>query len=112
MKDRFVNATMADRRKGREACCQTPTNHPLRETLITSQPSRMPLPIRVAPRMEAKPQVSEEEKLKMEVARILAERSKAPRPIPKSKLIGLGVGTAPDASKEYADVLAMLLGRK
>jgi hypothetical protein len=72
----------------------------------------MSLPIRVAPKPEVKPQLSEEEKMRMEVARILAERSKAPRPIPKSKLIGLGVGTAPDASKEYADVLAMLLGKK
>ena len=111
MKDRFVNATLADRRKGREVCCQAPINHPARETLITSQPSSMPLPIRVAPRVEAKPQLSEEDKLRMEVARILAEKSKAPRPVPKARLIGMGSGV-PDATKDYADVLAMLLGKK
>lgn len=112
MKDRFTCGTLSDRRKGREVLAPPPIVHPSRETVIHSHSHHHPLPVRVVPKEAPKPELSETDKLKMEVARILDERSKAPKPVPRSKLIGLGVGTAPDTTKEYADVLAMLLGRK
>lgn len=115
MKYRFTNGTVCDRRKGREALAPYAVNHPTRETVIHPLDSHLPtwaLPVRVVKPEPAAPVLSDEEKLRMEVARILAERSKAPRPVPKSRLIGMATSGAPDATKEYADVLAMLLGKK
>jgi hypothetical protein len=114
MKHPFTNATLADRRKGREHLAPPAIVHPHREMAIQSPESgHLPLNRPLPPPAPKAPELSESERLKLEVARILQERSKQPKPVPKGRLIGMAMNSqAPDPTKEYLDVLAMLMAKK
>ena len=116
MKQPFVNATINDRRKGRELSTQTTQPHPLRPTTITSEHSVRgsgALPVRVIPVMAKKEEVSDLDRMKADLMKMMASIEKKPKKISKSKLIGMAMETATEeAPKDYADVLAMLLAKK
>lgn len=125
MKQKFVNATLADRRKGAELVAHTPDNHPARETKIESDKSSAGLTpwgvpwgvsasafARVRPAPKA-PEPTEEEKIRAEVARLLAAAPKKAKPVPKSKILGMMTPSTetPEAQK-YQDILEMLMAKK
>lgn len=106
MKQKFVNATMNDCRKGKEMSCQTTHCHPLRETPISEAPMKHHLlPVKVVPK---KDEVSDLEKMKMEILFAMKAEEKKNRQVPKSKILSMSQA-APEPPKDYADVLAMLL---
>lgn len=119
MKQPFVNATINDRRKGKEHLLQTPQPHPARETIIVSPDSPLhihPLPVSVS--VANKPKIAEPvsdlEKMKQELLFAMREADKKkPRAIPKSKLIGMGsASVSEEPTRDYNDILAMLLAKK
>jgi len=112
MKHPFTNAIIASRRKGKEALAPTPQNHPARETIIVNPESA--LPVKVAKKAPEVPKEDPIEKMKSEVAKMMAEQYKAKKEVPRSRILSLSGSTAAPAAdlKEYADVLAMLLGKK
>jgi len=118
MKQPFVNATLNDRRKGREHIAQHTQAHPARPTPLVSSdsvlPSAMrPLPVRVVKREAPKETNSELERMKSELLAMMRSVEKKPKSVPKSKLIGMaGGGVVEEAPRDYADVLAMLLAKK
>lgn len=112
MKQKFVNATLADRRKGAESASHTPDNHPARETKIVSEKDHLPSRPAARPAPKA-PEPTEEEKLRAEVARLLAAAPKRVKPVPKSKILGMmsPAEELPEAQK-YQDILEMLMAKK
>jgi hypothetical protein len=109
MKQKFVNATINDRRKGKEQLAQTPQPHPLRETVIGDSQMATPRPMIVAKPKEEDPAA----KLRADVEKILSERKKAPKAVPKSRILGMSAAVAePEPVKDYADILTMLLAKK
>ena len=116
MKQPFVNATLNDRRKGREVLCQTPQPHPLRPTAIASPDAPIHLgrlPVSVAPKPKKEEPLPDLEKMKMELLSAMRAVEKKPRSVPKSKLIGMANASATeDPVRDYNDILAMLLGKK
>lgn len=111
MKQKFVNATLSDRRKGRELISEAPVKHPHREAVIESSESA--LPVKVA-KVEKKAEPSELDRLKAEVERLMrGQPKKAAAPIPKSRIIGMAMAVEePSPIKEYTDILAMLAAKK
>lgn len=111
MKQPFVNATINDRRKGKECGTQTTQFNPNRPTQLISSdsfPHRV-LPVKVMPPKKAQP--SELDKMKEEILKAMMAVEKKPRAVPKSKLIGMGsVEDAP--ARDYTDILTMLLAKK
>jgi hypothetical protein len=118
MKQPFVNATMNDRRKGKEHLTQTTQPHPLRPTAIVNPDSALPylqrtLPVKVVKKEAPKDENSELERMKAELMAMMRAVDKKPKSVPKSKLIGMAMDTAKeDTTKDYSDVLAMLLAKK
>lgn len=112
MKYPFTNATIASRRKGKEALAPSPQNHPARETIIVNPESA--LPVKVAKKAPEVPKEDPMEKMRQEVARMMMEKSKAKKEVPRSRILSMSHPQAVPAAdlKEYADVLAMLLGKK
>jgi hypothetical protein len=115
MKQPFVNATINDRRKGKEHSAQNAQPHPARPTSITSEHSHPffhPLPVRVV--VAKKAELSELDKMKAELTKMMAEADmKKPKKVSKSKLIGMAMASASEEpTKDYSDVLAMLLAKK
>ena len=112
MKQKFVNATLADRRKGAELHSHTPDNHPARDTVLVSEKDH--LPSRPVARPAAKvPEPTEEEKIRAEVARLLAAAPKKAKPVPKSKILGLmSPSTETPEAQKYQDILEMLMAKK
>lgn len=122
MKQKFVNATLADRRKGAELDSHIPDVHPARPTPL--QPASDLTPwgtpwgvssaalARVRPAPKA-PEPTEEDKIRAEVARLLAAAPKKAKPVPKSKILGMMTPAqeAPEAQK-YQDILEMLMAKK
>ena len=114
MKQPFVNATLADRRKPLENLAHRPSPHPLREEPLKPlgklPVARVPAP----PKKESAP--SELDKMKAELAKMLAASEKPKvKAVPKSRLIRMSssVEESPAASlKDYSDVLSMLLAKK
>ena len=116
MKQPFVNATLNDRRKGRELSAQTAQSHPLRPTSITSehsvQGSGWALPVRVIT-VAKKEEVSDLDRMKADLIKMMSSIEKKPKKVSKSKLIGMAMDTATEEPlKDYTDVLAMLLAKK
>jgi hypothetical protein len=115
MKQPFVNATMNDRRKGKEHIAQNCQPHPLRPTAVSSENTlpahHFPLPVIVKKEVK-KPELSEVERMKMELLAMMRSVERKPKSVPKSKLIGMAMESSKDDSKDYADVLAMLLAKK
>ena len=115
MKQKFVNATMNDRRKGKEAHCQTTHAHPLRPTPLTPDaPSHhLPLPVKMMPTPKKEEPMSDLEVMKKELLKAMREAEKKPRAVPKSKLIGMANASATEEPvRDYNDILAMLLAKK
>ena len=117
MKQPFVNATLNDRRKGKEHLAQSTQNHPARPTPLVNPdsvvPSGMrPLPIRVVKKEAPKDSSYELERMKSELLAMMRSVEKKPKSVPKSKLIGMAGGVVEEAPRDYADVLAMLLAKK
>ena len=114
MKQKFVNGTLCDRRKGSEAHIHSPqSKHPLREGSIAT--SSMPAGAIPTPKAKAipAPPVSELDKMKAELASMMASEAKKAKAVPKSKLIRMSsVAEEPDPTKQYGDILAMLLAKK
>lgn len=118
MKQPFVNATINDRRKGKEHLSQTTHAHPLRPTAIADPESALPkhhfraLPVKVMKPKKEEP--SELDKMKAELIKMMAAaEEKKPKKVVKSKLIGMAMASAAEEpSKDYTDVLAMLLAKK
>jgi hypothetical protein len=111
MKQLFVNATINDRRKGKECGTQTTQFNPNRPTQVLSSdsfPHRV-LPVKVMPPKKAQP--SELDKMKEEILKAMRAVDTKPRPVPKSKLIGMGT-VQDEPSRDYNDILAMLLAKK
>jgi hypothetical protein len=48
----------------------------------------------------------------MELLAMMRSVERKPKSVPKSKLIGMAMESSKDDSKDYADVLAMLLAKK
>lgn len=115
MKQPFVNATINDRRKGKEHSTQHTQPHPLRPTAITSEhahPLQRALPVKVV--VAKKEELSELDKMKAELMKMMADAEvKKPKKVMKSKLIGMAMASASEEpAKDYSDVLAMLLAKK
>jgi hypothetical protein len=116
MRQPFVNATINDRRKGKEHSAQNAQPHPARPTAISSEHA-LPLhrlPVRVVP-VAKKEEPSELDKMKAELVKLMAASDvKKPKKVAKSKLIGMAMesAVAEEPTKDYADVLAMLLAKK
>ena len=113
MKQKFVNATLADRRKGSELAAQIPDTHPLRPTPLKTTPMEGLPVIRAARPAPKAPEPTEEEKIRAEVARLLAAAPKKAKPVPKSKIFGMMSPSqeTPEAQK-YQDILEMLMAKK
>lgn len=115
MKQPFVNATLNDRRKGRELSSHTAQTHPLRPTPIVNSESPVlkktaPVIMPPQPKKEETPDI---EKMKMEILAAMRAVEKKPRAVPKNKLINMASqAIAEEPTKDYADVLAMLLAKK
>lgn len=107
MKQKFVNATMNDCRKGKECGAQSTHCHPLRPTAISESKDHHhhPLPVKVLPKKEPS---SDLEKMKMELISVMKAEEKKHRQVPKSRILSMSQG-APEPIRDYADVLAMLL---
>ena len=107
MKQPFVNATINDRRKGRELFAQTTHTHPLRETVIGD--SHHSLPVSVKPKPKAADPM---DKMRAEVEKMLAAKPKS-KSVPRSRILGLAAAV-PESEpvKDYADILQMLLAKK
>ena len=120
MKQPFVNATLCDRRKGREVLCQTPPPPPPpptpHTTPISSSDAQIPthrLPVKVVPKPKKEEPASDLEAMKMELLKAMRAVEKAPRSVPKSKLIGMAsASSSEDPARDYNDILAMLLAKK
>jgi len=117
MKQPFVNATINDRRKGKEGLTHQTLNHPNRPAAIanpeTDLPARhRPLPVRVVKKEVKSDASSELERMKLELLAMMRSVEKKPKSVPKSKLIGMAGAVASEEPKDYADVLAMLLAKK
>jgi len=118
MKQPFVNATINDRRKGKEHLAQNPQPHPARPMPVGhpehSLPSHhFPLPVKVVKKELPKSDVSELERMKSELLAMMRSVERKPKSVPKSKLIGMAMESAKeDPTKDYTDVLAMLLAKK
>ncbi len=117
MKQPFVNATMNDRRKGKEHLAQHTQPHPLRPQAVGHSEGGSPvhnfsLPVKVVKKEAPKDSVSELERMKSELLAMMRSVEKKPRAVPKSKLIGMAGGVVEEAPKDYSDVLAMLLAKK
>jgi hypothetical protein len=117
MKQPFVNATINDRRKGKEHLAQNPQPHPARPMPVGHSEGDLPvhhfpLPVRVVKKEAPKDNSSELERMKMELLAMMRQAEKKPRAVPKSKLIGMAGGVVEEAPKDYADVLSMLLAKK
>ena len=109
MKYPFTNATLAERRKGKEVLAPTHTNHPMRETVIISPdahvaPTPKPKMMKAGLMME-----SQEDRIRKEVERILTQSKK--KTVPKSRILSLATAEA-DNTKEINDVLTMLMAKK
>jgi hypothetical protein len=116
MKQPFMNATINDRRKGKEHAAHQTLNHPNRPAAVGSESSlpahHFPLPVKVV-KKEVKKEDSELERMKSELLAMMREADKKPRSVPKSKLIGMaGASGAPEPARDYNDILAMLLAKK
>jgi hypothetical protein len=116
MKQPFVNATLNDRRKGREALAQTAQPHPARPSAISSSDALLPsarLPVKVVPKAKKEEPLSDLEAMKMELLKAMRAVEKTPRAVPKSKLIGMASASSKeDPARDYNDILAMLLAKK
>jgi hypothetical protein len=118
MKQPFVNATINDRRKGKEHLTHQTQNHPLRPSPVGNPESDLPaqhrpLPVKVVKKEVPKSDASELERMKSELLAMMRSVEKKPKSVPKSKLIGMAMETArDDTTKDYSDVLAMLLAKK
>ena len=107
MKHKFVNATIADRKKGTESMVPQTYTHPLRETVIASQPSSVVLP--------PKPKMVKEDpmdKVRAEVEKILAEKPKGKKTIPRSRILGMNSVPEPEPTHNVNDILALLTSIK
>jgi len=115
MKQPFVNATLNDRRKGRETLAQTAQSHPARPSAVLSPESPLHLgriPLITVPKLVAPP-LSDLDKMKNELLMAMRALDKKPKSVPKSKLIGLGMGSSSEEPvRDYNDILAMLLSKK
>ena len=113
MKYRFTNATISERKKGDEVCAPPTQVHPTREIVISSDQA-LPVIIKKKEHVIPKPLIDPLDEMKREVARALAEKAKAKREVPRSRVLSMAhsAPTPEPLMKEYADVLAMLLGKK
>ena len=116
MKQKFVNATMNDRRKGKECLTHTTQFNPNHPTALIHPDSAVALH-RSLPAKALKPKkeepLSDLEAMKMELLKAMRAVEKAPRSVPKSKLIGMANASAKeDPARDYNDILAMLLAKK
>jgi len=117
MKQPFMNATINDRRKGKEHLAHQTINHPNRSAAIASPDSDLPhvhrpLPVKVVKKEVKSDASSELERMKSELLAMMRTVEKKPRAVPKSKLIGMAGGVVEEAPKDYADVLSMLMAKK
>lgn len=112
MKQKFVNLTMASKRKGAELHSQNIHSHLRPESFHPDAPSSKPthkLPVKVMPAKKA--ELSELDKMKLELVKAMKAVDSKPRPVPKSKLIGMG-SKEDEPARDYNDILAMLLAKK
>jgi len=113
-----MNATINDRRKGKEYLAQNTQPHPLRPSPVGNPESDLPaqhrsLPVKVVKKDAPKDSSSELERMKSELLAMMRSVEKKPKSVPKSKLIGMAMETAKeDTTKDYTDVLAMLMAKK
>lgn len=118
MKQPFVNATINERRKGRETLAQPAQSHPARPTAIASSDAPLHLgrlPVNVIPKLPKKAEgpAADLEKMKMELLAAMRAIEKKPRAVPKSKLIGMANASASEEpARDFNDILAMLLAKK
>lgn len=110
-----MNATINDRRKGKEHVSHQTINHPSRPAAVLPDAelphAYRPLPVKVV--KKEKKEDSELERMKSELLAMMREADKKPKSVPKSKLIGMaGASATPEPTRDYADVLAMLLAKK
>ena len=107
MKHKFVNATIADRKKGRETVAPHTQPHPLRETVYSSEaPSVHMLP---KPKMVAEDPM---DKVRAEVAKMLADKPKAKKALPRSRILGMNLLPEPELTHNVNDILALLAATK
>ena len=113
MKYRFTNATISERKKGDEVLAPPTQVHPAREIVISSEHA-LPVIVKKRELSIAKPLIDPLDEMKKEVARALAEKQKAKKEVPRSRVLSMAhsAPTPEPLMKEYADVLAMLLGKK
>ena len=114
-----MNATINDRRKGKEHLAHQTLNHPSRPAAVSNPDSahhpwpHHPLPVKVMKKEIKQDPVSELERMKSELLAMMRQADKKPRSVPKSKLIGMAMESAKEEpTKDYSDVLAMLLAKK
>ena len=113
MKQPFVNATMNDKRKGKESLSHsTESFHPGRLCPVgrpeSVSLSLSRLPVKVVPK---KAEPSELDRMKEEIVKAMKAVEKKPRSVPKSKLIGMG-SVEDEPVRDYTDILTMLLAKK
>ena len=107
MKHKFVNATIADRKKGHESVVPHTQPHPHRETVYASESSSVVVP--------PKPKAKEEDpmdKVRAEVAKILADKPKGKKAIPRSRILGMNSVPEPEPTHNVNDILALLTSIK
>ena len=117
MKQPFVNATLNDRRKGKEVHAQTAQSHPARPTSVSSPDAHLhpwAIPVRVAPAPPPKVEpASDLEAMKAELLKAMRAVDKKPKVVPKNKLIGMANSSATEEHvRDYNDILSMLLAKK
>jgi hypothetical protein len=112
MKQPFVNATMNDKRKGKESLSHsTESFHPGRLCPVGRPESVSHSISRLPVKVVKKAEPSELDKMKEEIVKAMKAVEKKPRAVPKSKLIGMG-STEDEPTRDYADILTMLLAKK
>ena len=115
MRQKFVNATSASCRKGHELSAQRPEAHPTRPQTLQNPVSWIPNGAWMTvpkPKVVVAQPLSDLDKMKNEILKAMREMEPKAKPVPKSKLIGLGFGNASSDTRSYEDVLALLLAKK
>lgn len=113
MKYPFTNATISSKKKGHEHFAPPTQVHPARELEIKN-PESGGLPIRVhhVHKAPVKPK-DEVLDIQKEIEKFMAKQPQAKKSVPRSRILGMSNASAePEPMKDYADVLAMLLGKK
>ena len=113
MKYPFVVATIASKKKGHEHSAPPIQTHPARDLEIKNPESGgLPVKVHTIHKAPAKPK-DEPLDIQKEIEKFMAKQPQAKKSVPKSRILGMANAVAePEPLKDYADVLAMLLGKK